>query len=190
MKEFQHKRAKRHSQHRQNKKDWFKLRTNALQIVLTRKSGKVTQPTFIMRSLPLHFPVGDNLCTDPTRKHTSKQTNKQTYVRTCFQEFAVNHGNGSDGEERFIVCYVKQLCGSRVSLSPWSERPGALNVVRGARGDHEIHRRCGWDERRAGYRVAKSAAVQPAEHTQNLLNSPFHSSTSRSPPLTDKAVST
>ena len=70
------------------------------------------------------------------------------------------------------VTYVKQLGYLRVSLPPWSERPGALKVVRSARGDHEVHWRCGWGERRALYRVLKSAA-QPTEHTQNLLNAVF-----------------
>ena len=81
------KHAKRHSQHRHNKKDWFKLLTNAFQILLTRKCHSIhNQPTFIVRCLPLHLPVGDDLCTGSTRNHANTQTYIHTYVCAHLQE--------------------------------------------------------------------------------------------------------
>ena len=81
------KHAIRHSQHRHNKKDWFKLLTNAFQILLTRKCHSIhNQPTFIVRCLPLHLPVGDDLCTGSTRNHANTQTYIHTYVCAHLQE--------------------------------------------------------------------------------------------------------
>ena len=77
------KHAIRHSQHRHNKKDWFKLLTNAFQILLTRKRGSVTQSTTNQPSLCDAF-----LCISLSETtfalvlQETTQTHKHTYIRT------------------------------------------------------------------------------------------------------------
>lgn len=77
------KHAKRHSQHRHNKKDWFKLLTNAFQILLTRKRGSVIQSTTNQPSLCDAF-----LCISLSETtfalvlQETTQTHKHTYIRT------------------------------------------------------------------------------------------------------------
>ena len=74
------KHAKRHSQHRHNKKDWFKLLTNAFQILLPRKRGSVTQS--VSTNLHCAMPFSASPCRRQPLHWFYKKARKHTNIHT------------------------------------------------------------------------------------------------------------